>query len=199
MRLLAFLLASLLLLGSPAWGQAQLGPLIEALSDEDEESMVRERAAWLLGKLGPRAAKAVPALIEALSDDNYYLRLCAAEALAEIGPKAAPAVSVLTEMLTASDDGHDARWLAATALAAIGSAAEPAIPALVAALSNKDGEVRSSVRGSGRRSVDVRWSATGALTRIGAPAIAALIGTRCSPTAARSRSSATPRATRRAG
>ncbi len=56
---------------------------------------VREGAATALGRLGPDAAPAVPALIEAFEDPDDYVRWKAAEALGEIGPAAKDALPML--------------------------------------------------------------------------------------------------------
>jgi HEAT repeat protein len=55
-------------------------------------------AAQALGKMGPGAKDAVPALTKALGDQNALLRLCAARALGEIGPAAKDALPKLQEM-----------------------------------------------------------------------------------------------------
>ncbi len=49
-----------------------------------------------LGRFGPKAAEAVPALIEALADEHRWLRIASAEALGKIGPAAAFAIPALT-------------------------------------------------------------------------------------------------------
>ena len=57
-----------------------------------------------MGKIGPQAAGAVPALTGALSDKSEVVRSWAAGALGKIGPKAAPAVPALTRALFDVDD-----------------------------------------------------------------------------------------------
>ena len=62
--------------------------LIQALKDDAD---VRRVAASALGKIGPEAKEAAPALIQALQDS--YVRYCAVEALKRIGrPEALEAV-----------------------------------------------------------------------------------------------------------
>ena len=57
---------------SLAWiGEAAVGPLIEALGDEDWE--VRRNAAWALGEM--KEERAVEALIGALGDDRASVRI----------------------------------------------------------------------------------------------------------------------------
>ena len=62
--------------GSPS-SDLLLQILLGALKDKDKG--VREKAASMLGELGDRSA--VPALIEALTDEYQYVRLSSAESL----------------------------------------------------------------------------------------------------------------------
>jgi hypothetical protein len=62
----------------------------------------RRGAAQALAALGPRAAKAVPALRQTLWDDDLWLRVKSAEALAQIGEPARDAVPDLLKLVTAS-------------------------------------------------------------------------------------------------
>src|SRR3954470_10300000 len=86
----------------------------------------RRAAAAALGRLGPKAGPAVPALAEALSDEDLYVRRLAALALGDIG--AGGAVPALIEALGDEDEG--ARRRAAVALGEIGPEAAPALAAL---------------------------------------------------------------------
>jgi HEAT repeat protein len=56
--------------------------LIDLLKDDTWE--MRRGSAWMLGKLGPEARDAIPALTEALKDENEVVRQKAAEALKKI-------------------------------------------------------------------------------------------------------------------
>ena len=67
------------------------------LQDPDVE--VRSRAAEALGKIGPEAAAAVPALTTALQDPDVDVRMEAAWALGCIGPEAAAAAPALSNAL----------------------------------------------------------------------------------------------------
>src|SRR5262249_20536512 len=58
-----------------------------------------ERAVWAVGKVGPEARDAVPALIEAVKGNNGSTRREAARALRRIGPDARAAVPALVEHL----------------------------------------------------------------------------------------------------
>ena len=56
--------------------------MISLLKDDDWE--MRRGGAWMLGRLGPDARDAVPALTEALNDTNAAVRMKAAEAIKKI-------------------------------------------------------------------------------------------------------------------
>ena len=60
--------------------------MITLLKDDDWE--IRRGAAWMLGKVGPEAKDAVPALTEALHDTSPAVRTKAAEALKKITRRA---------------------------------------------------------------------------------------------------------------
>ena len=92
-----------------------------------------------LNNIGPDAKEAVPALIEALKDEDKTARQNAAEALGNMGPDAKDAVPTLIETL--KDKYGAVRRAAADALGSIGPDAEEAVPALIEALKNKDGTV----------------------------------------------------------
>src|SRR3954451_24871524 len=87
---------------------------------------VRLDAAAALGRLGPKAGPAVPALAEALSDEDLYVRRLVPLALGDIG--AGAAVPGLIEALGDEDEG--VRRRAAVALGEIGPEAAPALAAL---------------------------------------------------------------------
>jgi len=70
-----------------AEGLLRIGPdavpeLIRAL--KGEYGPVREYAAWILGKMGPNAKEAIPALTDALWDKDKFVRGSAQKALEEI-------------------------------------------------------------------------------------------------------------------
>jgi HEAT repeat protein len=140
-----------------------------------------------LGRIGPGARAAVPALLEALDDD--WLALPAAEALWSIerraelvlptldrefedngetvcdivclmGPAARPLLPKLLDAL-AQDDYWDLQWAAGDAIGHVASGDPETLAALQKALRHESGIVRSS--------------AAKALARIGAPAVPMLI------------------------
>jgi HEAT repeat protein len=133
----------------------------------------RGMAADVLGDLGPAAAKAVPALVALLSDDEnyglggdfhgngatwYFPGDRAALALAKIG---APGVPVLARALKKSDPLS--RRHAAEALGLIGPAARQAAPDLIAALNDPNRAVRAAAAES-----------LGTINAAGEPTVAAL-------------------------
>ncbi len=67
----------------------------------------RQNAAQTLGRFGPAAADAVPALIEALGDEGS--RVYAVIALGKIGPAADASIPVLTAMQDEGDFEYDVR------------------------------------------------------------------------------------------
>jgi HEAT repeat protein len=102
---------------------------------------VRLTALEILEALGPDAAPAAPAVINALSDPSRFVRWAAARALARIGP-AEPqlAVPALTELLR--DPDGDLRLAAVQTLARYGPAARPALLPLTAALVSESPAMR---------------------------------------------------------
>lgn len=108
----------------------------EGLRERTE--VVRQAAAKALGRVGPSAAPAVPALAQALSDESPLVRLAAARALGEVGPGARAALPPLVAVLV--NGTGEVRKAAAEALPRIdgdwcgGAEAAAVLPALVARL-----------------------------------------------------------------
>ena len=76
----------------------------------------------LLGKIGPRAARAVPWLIDTLGDSDPVIRRESALSLTHFGPAAEPATEALIDTIRRYPS-TDAAWFAADALGNIGQAA----------------------------------------------------------------------------
>lgn len=109
--------------------------LIKTLQHK-KDPPAQNKAALALGEIGdPRA---VGPLIQALKDENDFVRLEAAEALGKI--KDARAVKPLTQAL--KDEYEWVRFRATVALGKIGSKAEEAVPALAKALKDEYDFVR---------------------------------------------------------
>ncbi|MCZ6793753.1 MAG: HEAT repeat domain-containing protein [Planctomycetota bacterium] len=75
-----------------AIGEGAVPVLIRALEEEDRSEIVRLEAAHVLGELGPRARRALPALVEAASaEETFTLTVAhAALALVRLGDPGAP-------------------------------------------------------------------------------------------------------------
>jgi HEAT repeat protein len=132
---------------------------VELLKDDDVA--VRIAAARQLGELGRSAEPALPALIEALSDDEEHtlyvfwddrattpVRLAVAEALAQINPAGVEAaIPELIELLghhDAYDPNYDSTQPAAEGL--LTTMGVQAVPALRKALRSKNPEIRAIAR-----------------------------------------------------
>jgi HEAT repeat protein len=71
----------------------------------ERTDVVHQGAAAVLGRVGPAAAPAAPALVQALGGESQPVRLAAVRALGAIGPAARCAVPALTAALRDSRDG----------------------------------------------------------------------------------------------
>src|SRR5207247_870172 len=69
--------------------------LVEGLTNKD--AFVRQKAAYILGEIGPKARKAVPALGKALKDEDLGVRLNAVRALGEMGSASRPTIPALLD------------------------------------------------------------------------------------------------------
>jgi HEAT repeat protein len=111
---------------------AQLGPKALAhVDDALQNEQLRFYALMLIYRMGPEAAPAVPALINALqnvSPDEVQFRRELQFALGSIGAAAKPAAPILIKSLSSSDAKISAS--AAYALGKIGPDARAAVPAL---------------------------------------------------------------------
>lgn len=101
-------------------GEDAVPRMIDLLKMEDS----RPRAAAILARIGPKAAAAVPALADALADENPETRSEILMALAAIGPSAAPATAAVIELL--GDPEEDVCYAACFALGQIGLKADAA-------------------------------------------------------------------------
>ncbi|MCG3178746.1 MAG: hypothetical protein BIFFINMI_01075 [Phycisphaerae bacterium] len=106
-------------------------PLADRLA-KDAELVVRAAAATAIGCIAPQSQAA---LVAALSDKEYNVRVAAAEALGNCGPAAKGAADALVKLL--ADPRGEVRRAAVQALGRLGEAA-----ALATALSADDAQVR---------------------------------------------------------
>jgi len=128
---------------SPSLGQ-NVDPEVQELIDKlrDPDPIVRERAAYHLFAMGPKAAPAVSVLVSALEDENINVRFFAAQSLGLIGSRAAPAVPALASALRANDNDNFVQSSIAEALGRIGPKAAFAVPVLTSALRDEDDDLR---------------------------------------------------------
>jgi HEAT repeat protein len=139
---------------NPAAVANAVSALARALGDtafnaEDEMgmgSLARMEAVEALGKIGPRAALVVPAIANALRDEDLSVRRSAAKALGQIGAGARPAIPALTTAL--ADPEKDVRVEAVKALCLIGDPSEGVLAALQKALGDADDEVANESAGA---------------------------------------------------
>ena len=113
----------------------------------DRDPGVRAKAALQLSKLGGNAAKAVPALVEALKNDDPLLRQNAALALGKIGPAAKDSAPALIEAL------GDQEWtVRRSAVLALGEIGDPqALTAVEALVRDPDSLVRKAAVESAKK------------------------------------------------
>jgi HEAT repeat protein len=118
-----YLATAALLLAAPAAAQQQpsfqgrpLRAWVEDLKAPAPET--RSAAAYAISSMGPKAKAAVPALIQALDDEEPAVRFPVCVALREIGPAASAAVPKLQDVKE-NDRNDDVAFMAKKALQAI--------------------------------------------------------------------------------
>jgi len=130
---------------SPRAADPRVQEAIQTTGDTAAPCQQRLQAIWTLQEIGPTAVEGVPALIQALGDENARVREAAAVALGEIGPEK----GVVTALIQAlGDENALVRRGAAAALGEIGPEAAGAVPALIQMLRDaEDARVRSEMVG----------------------------------------------------
>ncbi len=131
--------------------QHSVAVFLELLSHEN----VAAEAAKMLGRLGPEAKQAVPALRQALKDESVRARVEAAAALWRIDRQHEAAVPVLASAL--KDSETYTRWLAARTLRDIG----PNDPSAVSALQEARNDPCFAVRWHAERVNGMAFSPDG--------------------------------------
>jgi len=122
------------------WECADHVPVFGSLLDHPDQ-IVQARAAWALGRVGPAAAPAVPALAAVAADEGRLVdpRWSAVVALGRLGPVSGAAVPTLLGLL--SDSDADMREASARSLGAI-SEDRTVVSGLIAASRDRDQLVR---------------------------------------------------------
>jgi HEAT repeat protein len=121
---------------------AQFGDkLLPRLEARLQDKGLRHYALRVLGRMGPKAAPAVPSLIAALgadaeTDDDKTFQREVAYTLAAIGPAAKEAIPALIEML--ASDNHEIVQAACFVLGKIGPDAKDAVPTITELLDEQD-------------------------------------------------------------
>jgi HEAT repeat protein len=134
---------------APAGGDPLLKGLRVALPGlaaglKDRDVRIRLASLDALEELGENAAPVAPAVIEALHDQNLFVRWAAARVLGKMGPvDGAQSVAGLARLI--SDEDLDVRAIAARGLERYGPAARAAVPALTRAVNIGDSEIRVHV------------------------------------------------------
>jgi lysophospholipase L1-like esterase len=141
-----------------AWTLGNLGALASSAVADLTRALAREETnavvAAAIARIGPAAASAVPALVEALRSPDADRRWRAARTLGRIGPAAAPAVEPLAAAL--GDENGVVRQHAARALGRIGPAARPSAAALQRATGDREEQVRREAKDALLRLQEVR-------------------------------------------
>lgn len=168
-------------------------PAVQNLLQAMQDPKSRWMAVVALGEMGSAARDAIPALVDALEDDDVAVRWDAAKALGKMGPAAASAVPALAAVIHEQSDAI-VRQYAVAALGKIGPPAKAAVPALIGALkeraSHLDEQAGDALVSIGPAAVpalieamkdddpQVRLKAASALTRIAGTVPAEAAGTR---------------------
>lgn len=119
-----------------------------------ESAELRCTAIEILGKLGPEATSAGPAIVHAVQDKDPHVQAVAITTLSKVGAAADVAVPVLMQQLQGENN-----VVAARALSQYRAAAAPALDALVGLLKDES------------QSVEARWNAARTLGKIGPDAV----------------------------
>ena len=119
-------------------------PILIKTLQEDQDPIVRRSAVQPLGYSQYFKSKSItiPALIEALNDNDAEVRRWAAYGLSRFGSDSKTGVAVLIQKL--QDDNTSVRQSACFALGSIGADAETAVPALLEVLKDEDSSIINS-------------------------------------------------------
>ncbi|MDF2723791.1 MAG: phytanoyl-CoA dioxygenase [Paenibacillus sp.] len=132
--------------GLAAADDTAVGPLIEALEDECEDTAFYAAHALSEHKSAASLITAVQALAKLAEHSSARLRCAAVDALGSLGvyrQPAAQAVGVKTLKLALQDSDTQVRFTAGLSLVKYGESADDAVPALVGALDDENRYVRA--------------------------------------------------------
>jgi HEAT repeat protein len=122
----------------PPKAEGEVAELLEIIRSGDTQDC--REAIYMLGKHGPEAVAAAPALTVMLKDHDHLVRVHSALALWRITKRAEFSVPLLADSVNFGSS--TVRSLAAVALGEMGPAAQKAIPALTAAVKMNPGKIR---------------------------------------------------------
>jgi HEAT repeat protein len=118
-------------------------PGLAAIMVEDSDRKARIEASLALSKMYPAALAALPALTQALEDEEIWVRMNAAVALSRLGPQARPAIPALIKALGEDRNKvymqafeHTVEDVVAVALGRASGGTADAVPALTESLQN---------------------------------------------------------------
>jgi len=130
--------ASVNLTGLCPNAQGELREAIGSLDEKDVEGL--KRGVHRIGRMGPDAAAAAPAMVHLLKHKDGFVRTHAALALARMQASPPEAVQTVVDGLKSTDPGL--RSFAAAVLAEMGPQAGDALATLAESLKDQDGYVR---------------------------------------------------------
>lgn len=163
-----------------AWLQSQTEPADKAkvvsklISNLKDQSYWPDqyRAAEALGRLGPAAKDAVPALAAALKDPERFVRMSAARALGQLGAASKEALPALAAALNDSDSF--VRGTAARTLGRVGAISPEVWAPMKEAAKDKDLDVQRAAT-EAWNSITSAWGKLGPADKGAIPALAAAL------------------------
>lgn len=118
----------------------RLAEMLSVEKPSDTDAMIRDDVIQTLGRIGPSAAEAVPALVRAMEKPGKYGVRSILETLDRIGSAARAAAPAVCRVLKSGSDNE--RAAAAQTLGALRASGTETVAALVAALRDPSEHVR---------------------------------------------------------
>ena len=122
-----------------ALGPEAIGPLTSLFTNQNKWTKIRAVSAFR--EVPYNAEAAIPALLNALSDPETYVRTEAAPALTHLHQQLDIVIPALVKNMKDSD--ATVRRMTAFAIGELGTDGKPAVPALISLLNDEDASVRS--------------------------------------------------------